>query len=69
LSIKKQKQQHDAIIKLVESMFELKKRLNIAKLQTEKNTLLTRIEHTESEINNIVYQLYDLSPEEIEQIN
>ena len=57
--------QHTQLVKLVESMLEHNQQLQKAKLQTEKDRLQRRIDFIDSEINKIVYQLYDLNEEEI----
>ncbi len=61
LTVKKQKQQHDELVKLVNTIIELNKRLQNTKLQSEKDTLKRRIEYTDNEINKSVYQLYGIT--------
>jgi len=46
-------------------MLELNKRLQTATLQSEKDQLQQRINYTDNEIDTIVYQLYDLTEDEI----
>jgi len=53
------------IIKLVEQLLKLSEEKAVAKLQTKISQLESRIEYCESRINEIVYQLYELTPEEI----
>jgi len=60
--------QHTQLVKLVESMLEHNQQLQKAKLQTEKDRLQRRIDFIDSEIDNLVYQLYDLTIDEIEII-
>jgi hypothetical protein len=60
--------QHTQLVKLVESMLEQNQQLQKAKLQTEKDRLQRRIDFIDSEIDNLVYQLYDLTIDEIEII-
>jgi len=49
-------------------MLELNARKQTVTLQTEKDTLQHRIQHTDNEIDKIVYQLYGLSKSEIDLI-
>ncbi len=49
------------IIKFVEIQLKLNQRLQNAKLQTEKDQIQRRIEHTDNEINKLVYQLYGIT--------
>jgi len=63
-----EKMQHTQLVKLVESMLEQNQQLQKAKLQTEKDRLQRRIDFIDSEIDNLVYQLYDLTIDEIEII-
>jgi len=65
---KTEKQQHDNLSKLVETMLELNKRLQGAKLQTEKDQLKRRIDFTDKEIDKLVYKLYNLTEEDIDII-
>ncbi|MCK9425078.1 MAG: N-6 DNA methylase [Ignavibacteriaceae bacterium] len=53
------------IIKLVDQLLKLNKEKAEAKLETKINQLKSKIDYCESKINKIVYQLYDLTPEEI----
>jgi len=62
------KNQHDQLVKLVETMLELKKRFQKANLQSEKDQLKRRIDFTDKEIDKLVYELYNLSPQEINTI-
>ena len=65
---KKEKQLYDKLLKFVETMLELNARKQTVTLQTEKDTLQHRIQHTVNEIDKIVYQLYGLSKSEIDLI-
>ncbi|TAF99366.1 MAG: restriction endonuclease subunit M [Cytophagia bacterium] len=56
-----EKQQHDKLVKLVENMLELNKRLQNSTIQTEKEQLQQRIEYTDIEINQLVYELYEIT--------
>lgn len=55
----------DQIIKLVETMLQLNKDLQNASLPEQKEQLQARIIHTDRTIDQLVYQLYELSEEEI----
>jgi len=63
-----EKMQHTHLVQLVETMLEHNQQLQKAKLQTEKDRLQRRIDFIDSEIDNLVYQLYDLTIDEIEII-
>jgi len=56
---------HDKIVCLVERMLDLNKRLAAANLDQEKTVLKRQIEATDREIDALVYELYELTPEEI----
>jgi len=56
---------HDKIVSLVEQMLDMNKKLDNSKLGVEKEMIQRRIAATDSEINRLVYQLYDLTEEEI----
>jgi len=58
---KTEKQQHDKLVKFVESMLELNNRFQNTNLQTDKDQLKHRIEHIDNEINKLVYQLYQIT--------
>ena len=64
-SIKPDKFRHDQMVKLVEEMLELHKRLSTAKTPQEKTSLERQIAATDSQIDHLVYDLYDLTPQEI----
>ena len=63
-----EKQAHDEIVKFVEMLLELSKRLQKATLPADIRQLEARIQAAEYEINQIVYQLYNLTKEEIKLI-
>lgn len=50
---------------VVENMLELHKKLDTAKLSSEKEMILRRIDATDAEIDRLVYNLYGLTDEEI----
>lgn len=58
-------EQHNEIIKLVDSLLKLNQEKMGAKLQTKINQLQSKIEYCEGRINEIVYQLYGLTEDEI----
>ncbi|MFZ2807555.1 MAG: N-6 DNA methylase [Desulfosalsimonadaceae bacterium] len=59
---------HDQISSLVKKMLELNKQLQTSKLPHEKNVMKSQIETTDNQINQLVYQLYGLTAEEIQII-
>jgi hypothetical protein len=59
------KKRHDGMVKLVEQMLELHERLAKTTAETDKATLQGQIDATDQEIDNLVYELYELTPEEI----
>ncbi|MEN8221323.1 MAG: N-6 DNA methylase, partial [Pseudomonadota bacterium] len=60
------KSNHDKIVQLVEIMLTLNQKLAAAKEPQMKNILKRQIEATDKQIDQLVYQLYDLTAEEIE---
>ena len=59
------KSPHDKIVSLVEQMLELHERLAQTRAETDKAMLQRQIDVTDQEIDNLVYELYELTPEEI----
>jgi len=59
------KAKHNKMVKLVERMLDLHKKLTAAKVPDEKTQLQRQITATDSQIDNLVYDLYSLTPEEI----
>ncbi|MBC8180404.1 N-6 DNA methylase, partial [candidate division KSB1 bacterium] len=59
------KSNHDQIVTLVEQMLNLHKQLSETKLPQSKTTIKRQIETTDREIDRLVYELYDLTDEEI----
>lgn len=57
--------QHDHLVALVETMLALHKSLTAARLPDEKERLQRQIDSTDHQIDQLVYQLYDLTPAEI----
>jgi len=64
-SDKKDKSRHDKMVSLVETMLELNKQLAKAKTSHEKTALKRQIDTTDRQIDNLVYQLYNLTKQEI----
>jgi hypothetical protein len=56
---------HDEIVRLVEDMLKLNKELNAEKSENRKETIQTQIADRDEKIDNLVYELYGLTPEEI----
>lgn len=59
------KQKHDQIVKLVDTLLQLNKELSEVKLESQREQIRTKIDYCENKINQIVYELYELTPEEI----
>jgi hypothetical protein len=56
---------HEHMVALVESMLGLHKSLVETRTPTEKKMLQRQIETTDKQIDNLVYELYELTEEEI----
>ena len=56
---------HDRMVKLVEQMLDLHKQLVAAKIPDEKTKIQRQIDTTDKQIDNLVYDLYGLTEEEI----
>ena len=60
---------HDKMVQLVESMLELNKKVHADGISTqEKKMLQKQIDITDKQIDQLVYQLYDLTEEEIKVV-
>ncbi|HEW79042.1 MAG TPA: hypothetical protein ENH34_03615 [Phycisphaerales bacterium] len=59
------KAMHDKMVKFVERMLDLHKKLAMAKVPAEKTRIQRQINTTDSAIDKLVYKLYNLTPEEI----
>jgi hypothetical protein len=57
--------QHDRMVKLVETMLELHRQLAAARTPQEKTALERQIAATDQQIDTLVYELYDLTEDEI----
>ncbi len=62
------KHTHDQIVNSVVQLLQLNKDLHSATLETKKEQIKQKIEYHEDKINKFVYQLYDLTEEEIELV-
>ena len=63
------KTRHDKMVDHVTKMLDLNKRLASARTPQEQSVLKTQIETTDKLIDRLVYELYDLTPEEIEIVS
>lgn len=59
-------ERHRHIITLVDTLINLYEEINIEKIPTQKESIKIRIAHCKDQINQLVYELYELTPEEIE---
>jgi hypothetical protein len=59
---------HDQIIKHVDNLLQLNKELQAASLPEKNEQIRQRIEYNEDKINEIVYELYGLTDEEVKII-
>ncbi len=59
------KAKHDRMVQLVEHMLELHRQLDAANSGHDKNMLQRQINHTDQQIDRLVYDLYGLNDEEI----
>ena len=53
------------MVKLVDQMLELNKKLSGSRVPTEKQLIQRQIDATDKQIDKLVYELYDLTDEEI----
>lgn len=63
------KARHDQIVRLVESMLAMHKQKAAARTQAEQEQIQRQIDTTDRRIDELVYELYDLTPDEIEMVN
>ena len=66
LKDKNQKSLHDHLVQLVEHILELNQNLAATKDPHTRTLLQRQIAATDHQIDQLVYQLYDLTPEEIQ---
>ncbi len=60
-----EKSLHDQMVQLVERMLNLNNRLLSTKSSQDKTLLSRQIDSTDKQIDQLVYKLYNLTPEEI----
>ena len=61
----KDKERHDKMVKLVERMLDLNKKLQKAKVEHDKTIFKRQIDSTDKQIDNLAYELYGLTKKEI----
>ena len=61
-----EKVQHDKLVALVDSMLELQKKHQEARMERDKELYERQITFFDSQIDRLVYDLYGLTEEEIE---
>jgi hypothetical protein len=59
------KARHDQMVQLVDQMLEAKKQLAAARSEGDKNFYESKCSTLDRQIDSLVYELYDLTPEEI----
>jgi len=64
-SDRKDKNRHDKMVQLVEAMLDLHKKLPKARTEHEKTVIERQINAIDRQIDRLVYELYDLTEEEI----
>ena len=57
---------HDKIMALVQHMLDLHKKLAAATIPADKELIQRQVEATDQQIDELVYELYGLTPEEVE---
>jgi len=62
----KDKARHDKMVELVEQMLTLHEQLTAAKTPDDKTRLQRQIDATEQQIDQLVYELYGLTEDEIQ---
>jgi len=60
-----EKEQHDKLVSHVNQMLDFHKKLNEANTPHEKTALQRQIDANDNQIDKLVYELYDLTDEEI----
>jgi hypothetical protein len=63
--VSEDKARHDRMVALVDQMLSLNKKLATAKTEHDKTTLQRQIDATDHQIDKLVYELYELTDEEI----
>jgi hypothetical protein len=64
-SVPFEKSQHDKMIEMVDQMLEVQKKYHTTKLETEKKLFKNQIDILDNQIDQLVYELYGLTDEEI----
>ncbi len=64
----KEKQSHDKIVNMVTNIIELKKKLYNVKLKNEQDIIYRQIDALELQINDLLYELYDLTEDKEKKI-
>jgi hypothetical protein len=59
------KARHDRMVEMAERMLDLHKQLAVAKTAHAKTNLQRQIDATDAQIDKLVYELYELTPDEI----
>jgi hypothetical protein len=62
---KKDKAGHDRMVQLVDQMLDAKKQLAAARTERDKNFYENKWATLDRQIDNLVYELYNLTPDEI----
>jgi hypothetical protein len=62
---KSDKARHDRMVEMVEQMLALNKQLAVTNTAHEKTALQRQIDATDSQLDQLVYELYGLTEEEI----
>lgn len=60
-----EKEKHDKIVELVETLLQLNKEIQDVSLESKKTQIKNKIQYCEDKIDQLVYELYELTPEEI----
>ncbi len=60
-----EKAKHDRMVKLIDHMLDLHKKLVATKIPADRTRIQRQINTTDKQIDNLVYQLYGLTEEEI----
>ena len=64
-SNRKDKARHDRVVTLVKQMLALNKKLSDAVMDSERFALRDEISQIDKEIDQLVYELYELTDEEV----
>ena len=65
LAIPAQKAQHDRMVQLVEQMLKTKAQISTAKTESDRTYLEDKCAGLDRQIDQLTYELYDLTPEEV----